>query len=179
MHIKRLSKIVYYLSIAFIVCCFSLLILIKIADLEFSQSSYEQFYENALFIGVPVAIFLTIFRVGFKNIPNKKIGLAITKSIIIALSYFGVYILYGIASFASDMCSWSNDDTLLVNKAYKSTMIVVRDFGCGAVDSSPPTYDTFKMKEVTPFLLHFSRVKVNELDSKEWISANANLPIQQ
>jgi hypothetical protein len=165
---KKFCKIVYYSSIVFIAVAFGIGILIETIPLEWSSITYKENIGGALFFGVPIAILLTITRTGFKKIPDNKVRFAVLKSVLLALGYFLLIGLYGIISFGSGLCLWSTRDTILVNKIDRSTRIVVRDFGCGAVDSSPLIYDTFKEKEITCVFLHYNRVKMNELDTTEW-----------
>ena len=163
-------KIIYIGSIVFITLCILTAVFLRIFPLEFTSESYQRVFDDLLFCGIPVAVLLTMTRIGFKkNLDKLRIKMIVIKSIIIAICYIFFSFCYAILSFSFSMCAWSTDDTLFENTSNKSTKIVKRDFGCGATDSSPATVQIFKITQISPLFIYTSKIDTNKLDKNDWV----------
>lgn len=166
---KLISKIIYYLSIIFIIACLVISISLKFFLLEFSKSNYEKTFDDLFFIGIPLAIIFTSANVFFKNFQKSKVKSTIINKLIIAIVVFISFILYGFISFGTNMCTWSTGPTLFISKKKSSEKIVLRDFGCGATDSSPGTFGIFKVTTITPSFIYANKIDTSKINSTEWV----------
>lgn len=94
-----------------------------------------------------------------------------------ALKIFTTLLVSGVAtwlfslSLFLNICSWSGDKILFQHKKHRSVTICTREFGCGAVDSSPPVYATRKSIEITPLITLYLPIDTNSIDRENWIRA--------
>ena len=163
-------KIVYFGSLTFITILFVVRILLKFTSLEFSHDTYQDNFDSLFFFGLPIAIELTLSRLGFKNnLTKRQIRSIILKTTVIAIAFFLFFIIYFFATFGSSMCTTSTGETLYINSSKKSPRIVKRYFGCGATDSSPATVSISKLQAITPLFVYVTDVDTNKLDKTVWI----------
>ena len=166
---KTIFKIIYYGSILFIVIVVLISILLRVLPLEFANQNNQDTFDFIFFIGIPIAILLTLSRLVFKTDVSKgKIRNILILTILTSAGVFFLFILYAFATFGSGLCSWSTGPTIFKNVS-SSSKIVWRDFGCGAVDSSPPTIEISKVTEITPLFIYITKVDTTKLDKKIWI----------
>ncbi|MBL7800688.1 MAG: hypothetical protein JNL95_08170 [Chitinophagales bacterium] len=134
--------------------------------LEFSNNNFEFIYDNIRFYGFPITIILTLTGTIKKDDSS---GVIVTKIVMtIFISAFSVFVMF-IMLFA-EMCDWSTDKVVFVNKQNPSTKIVQRSFGCGATDSSPETIKVFKIREITPYFIWVTNIDTNQINKSEWTS---------
>ena len=69
-----------------------------------------------------------------------------------------------------DMCSWTDRETLFVNKEDKSVQIIKREYGCGAWDSGAPMVKDFRVEECLGCFRSTKEIDVESLDKNNWIS---------
>jgi len=163
-------KITYYGSIVFIALCVIISILLKFLALEFTFQYEEEFFMQAFFWGLPIAVLLTVsrveFRPGFTKATKKKFFI---NTLLISFGLFVVFIIYAFASL-SDMCNWTTGETLFEHRTDHSVKILKRYFGCGATDSTPSTPGIYKETQFTPLFVYFTRIDTATLNAKDWIS---------
>ena len=133
--------------------------------MEFTHDSDEIFFDQIWFFGLPIAILFTL--TGTLKREDTK-GTAFAKTISTILFAFLPF-LFAIATALSGLCSWTTEKILFENKNDKSTKIVLRDFGCGAVDSTSPTPGVFKIKYYTSHFIWVSEIDTNKIDKNLWI----------
>jgi len=168
---KPFFKLVYYISLAYIISCIGLSILMKILPIEFSNDTYSEDFDSIFFIGIPIAILLTLSRIGFKvELSKTQIKSAIVKTILLAVTCFVLFLFYNIVTFGSSMCTWTSGETLYRNSTNTSQKIIKRYFGCGATDSSPSTVGVFKVQQITRLFIYVTKVDTTKLDRHEWIN---------
>jgi len=162
------KKIVFWTSLIFI---FVFVIVPGVAEftpLELTNDKFQNSFEEVRFFGLPIAILLTLF--GTLK-PKDPTGTKITKFILtICLSLLSVYILW--MTIFAGMCRWTDNKILFQNINEKNTKIILRDFGCGAIDSGDPTYKVFKIKSITPSLIWVTTVDTTRIDRQKWQRVN-------
>lgn len=162
-------KISYIAGIIFICICAITGILVKVIPLEFSSESYANAFDTAVFWGIPLAILLTIGKIGFqKNKERVKIRTIVTSRVIIAFLYLVVFIFYLMSTFSFDMCGWSRGETIFRNKSNPAIRIERRYFGCGATDSGPAIASAFKVRSILPFFLYAEQIDTGKIDITKW-----------
>lgn len=126
-------------------------------------------------IGIFAALspFLILIGIGLKL--NKKksyyfISLIITSAIYFLVFIVSIFLLW-------DLCLWTNNGIIYENKNNKNKMIISRDYGCGAVDSSPPVFRNFLLIDFSPFLKIITRVDTSNLNTDKWNRVNASFNI--
>src|SRR5688572_5969002 len=138
-------KLVFWLSLTVLFLCLIVPIIGNILPLELSDDSFKSQMEGFRFFAVPIAILLTLSGTLKRNDTALNL-LKIVSTVIIA--GFSIIMLFG--SVLAGMCSWTDNKVLFVNK--KGEKIVLRDYGCGAVDSGSPIYNIVKIKRIVPGL---------------------------
>lgn len=136
-----------------------------IMDLEFATDSIKSNYKEFLFFAIPIAILLTLFgTINDKDKGSKIAGKVIGTSIAAAVTVFIMFM-----SIFTDMCVWTNRQVLYENKNDSNTKIIVRDFGCGATDSGPPTVGIYKVRYFTDYFIRSTKIDTAKIDKNEWI----------
>lgn len=136
-----------------------------IMDLEFAADSIKYNYKNILFFTVPIAILLTLLG----TIKDKDKGFKIAGKVIGTFVIAALAVFIMIISILSDMCAWTNRQFLYEHKNDSNTKIIVRDFGCGATDSEPPTVGIYKVRRFTDYFIRSTKVDTATIDKNEWI----------
>jgi uncharacterized membrane protein len=159
-----LFKIIYWVSI-FAICFWVLTpILGLFVSLEFTSNEIENAYETTRFYGLPFAILLTLTG----TIKDPDTSNSNGQKILLTLLIAGISFFIMIITLFSGMCSWTTDKVFFEDKKNSSIKIVERDYGCGATDSGKPIYKTFKVHEVTKYLIWVTEIDTNKIDMSEW-----------
>jgi len=167
---KSFLKLVYFGSLTFIILLLLVQILLKITQLEFSEEKYQENFDSIFFFGIPIAIELTLARLGLKtNLSRHQTKSIIIRTTFIAVACFLLFIFYFFTTFGSSMCTWVTGETLYKNTSKKSQRVVKRYFGCGATDSSPATVAISKLQDITPLFVYVTDVDTNKLDKTVWV----------
>jgi hypothetical protein len=116
---QRILKIIYWTAI-FLLCFWIWTAILGVfVPLEFSDVSYESFYDSIRFYGFPIAIMLTL--TGQIKKQDAVIRIVIKVLATIGAAVFSVFIMYVIL-FAGGMCEWSNK-ILFINKVNSSAKL--------------------------------------------------------
>jgi len=134
---KVIFKSIFYLSIAFIITCVVVCLLLKFLPFEFVKTGYEEVFRMIFLLGIPVAILLTISQIGFKKSVRNNIKTIVISRLLIAVGFFIGVFLYSNVTALDNMCSWAGGEIIFSNNSDNSVNIVRRYFGCGATDSTP------------------------------------------
>jgi hypothetical protein len=132
--------------------------------IEFVSQDEEELFSHAQLPSLLVALSLLF------------VGLLLTithwMDIVIRLLLFGLvtFILYVVVLFSvfSGMCAWTTHSVLFEQRADPSTIIALRSMGCGATDSGPPAYGTFKITPLTSHFIRVTKVDTTTLDHSQW-----------
>lgn len=134
--------------------------------LELPHSNHVLSVDSLMGVWFPTSILLTLSYIGFQKDHNiRLIFIQIVGTFLLA---FFVFIFYTFASFGSGMCAWTNAGILFRHKTDSGLSIIERSFGCGAVDSSPPIYQTFRRKELSFGLLYITQIDTSDFNPAEW-----------
>lgn len=127
--------------------------------------------DNLLYVKVFMVFFamILVFQRIFSDQDNLFIS-AIKIFVTLLVSLLVTW-LFSLTLFIS-MCSWSTEKVLMKHKKHISISICQREFGCGAVDSSPPAYSIKKSIDITPFLVIYLPCDTSTIDPKRWQRVN-------
>ena len=158
-------KLIYNISLASIVFWLLISLFLALGPVEISGQLKDAFISGR-FIGLPFAILLTLTG----TIINAKTRLeALVKVILTVAASIAVFWIMIIAIFA-DMCSYNTRTVLFVNKDDLSDRIEVRDFGCGATDSSPATLHISRIKYFAQdiMIVKDKNIDTAKIDQSQW-----------
>tara|TARA_R110002072_G_C7652556_1_gene508851 strand:- start:16 stop:516 length:501 start_codon:yes stop_codon:yes gene_type:complete len=162
---NQIKRIIFWTAVVFIGIWLIMPVLRWIMDLEFATDSIKSNYKEFLFFAIPIAILLTLFgTINDKDKGSKIAGKVIGTSIAAAVTVFIMFM-----SIFTDMCVWTNRQVLYENKNDSNTKIIVRDFGCGATDSGPPTVGIYKVRYFTDYFIRSTKIDTAKIDKNEWI----------
>lgn len=166
---KLFFRILYWISLLYIVTCLLVSLLIRISPLDFASSVDADRFDILFFGGIPAAILLMISRIGFKTMNRTEKRNAIILGFLMSIGCFLIFVLYAFTSFGSSLCDYSNGRTLFISRTDPSIRIIFRYYGCGAVDSSPETPSTAKLKPFTRVFNYITPVDTSKINKEEWI----------
>ncbi|MDG1330918.1 MAG: hypothetical protein P8P74_01200 [Crocinitomicaceae bacterium] len=159
---KRISKIIFISSVTFILMCISVTILVENTGFEFANGG--ETFDKVLLFGVPLAILLTMFRLGYSINSDFTNTIQITLTIVVGVASFFVLTIF----LLLDLCTYTNSEALFQSTSDPSIEIIERDFGCGAVDSGPASISHWIVEDYPLGLIHCTRVDTNAIDLIEW-----------
>lgn len=164
-NMKRVSKLIFIASISFIVLCCLVHILVEHSNFEFKYG--EDWFDNYLIFGVPLAISLTLVGLDYSPDGNEINLVQIISTVaIVALAVF--VFLYFFLTTVLDFCGSTAGKVLYESKKKPSRQIVERQFGCGAVDSSPPSISFCEIDEYPLGLIYVTQIDTAKIDLKLW-----------
>ncbi|NOQ72107.1 MAG: hypothetical protein GQ574_08905 [Crocinitomix sp.] len=77
-------------------------------------------------------------------------------------------------SFVLDMCVSYDREILYEHKYDPNTKIIVREFGCGATDSGPPSVGIYEVSYFTSYFIRSAKIDTNEIDKSNWLRIQDN-----
>ena len=163
---EELRKATLQIAISLLIFWIISPILFNLIGLEFAETHFRDSYEEARFFGMPICILLTLL--GTIKSTDNSIRIFFKVLLTIGASTFAVFVL--IAMLWGRMCSWTNEETLYVDRKSEKVKIIKRRYGCGMVDSGPPTEEVFKVREVSEYFIIASKINVNFIDETKWRS---------
>ena len=168
---EKFSKIVFRIILVFIAFCIIIPIIGDYFSLEISNDSLKVVLSSIKFFGVPLAVLLTLVKT-IKNVDTVlvKVLKVVFTSFIALISIF--YLLVS----AFELCNRTTLETLFVNKENENITIVVREFGCGAVDSTPANRDNYKNWKINDYLIRSTPIDTSEIDKTMWVKY---IPVNQ
>jgi len=96
------------------------------------------------------------------------------RAISIILRFIGMAVLYIITMFMYgilvwDLCVESFSEPIYIHSTNGNKTIVIRDFGCGAVDSSPNSSRTMVYEEMAWIFYRITPIDTTALDKGTWL----------
>jgi hypothetical protein len=161
---QTISKITYWTSLVSIFAFVVIPFVGQFTPLELTSDNFKSSFEQFRFWGLPVAILLTLAgTIKPNNSPTNK-----TTKIILTFCIAGISVIILILTVFSGMCRWTNNKTLFNNINDNTNKIVLRDFGCGALDSGSPNYKVCKIKNILPSLIWVTDIDTTKIDRQIW-----------
>jgi hypothetical protein len=161
----KLSKLIFYISIFLILFWILAAMLSACLPIECTHKGLVEVYTVTRFYGFPVAILFALCGTVRATDSPLEIGLKVIGTVIV--SGISVFVLF-LALFGG-MCAWSSGTTLFIHKNDPATKIVLRDYGCGATDSSPPKYALFKERKLIDYFYWEAEFDTLSMDKREWV----------
>lgn len=164
-NMKRISKIFFISSVAFIVLCCLLHILIENSNFEFIHG--VDWFDTCLVFGVPLALLIALIRMKYSSSSQ---GANIVQTIsIVAIVGLAVFVfLYFFVTIVFDFCVADYGQAIYRSKENPSVQIVERDFGCGATDSGPASISFCEIEYYPLGLIYVTRIDTTKIDLKLW-----------
>ena len=161
---NRLLKIIFWTSISIVILVIIFSLTKQFLPLEFESDDDELVFENFRLWCLPIVILLTLT----KTLKHKEsTGIIIGKiGLTILIALIPVFIMF-ITAF-DGLCGWATEKILFENKVASSKKIVLRSFGCGAVDASAPTFGVFKVRNLPFHLVYITKIDTSKIDKREW-----------
>lgn len=162
---KLILRILFWLSVCVIVLLIVLPIIKSLLPVEFVNDRHQGIYDGFRIFGLAGAIILTLTgTIKKKDTTGEVIGK-------IVLTLFALLIPFCImvTTVFDGMCRWVNDKALFVNNRKSSSQIVLRSYGCGAVDSGSPKYGTFEIRDLPFGLIWVTKTDTLNIDRTVWI----------
>lgn len=163
---KLIAKIIFLSSAAYILLCIALKIILESSNFEFRHG--VDWFDYALTFGIPIALFLTLFRIVYSNNSSELVIAQTVGTIGFAVFFF----LYFIVTIAFDLCGSTTGKVLYQSKHAPSKRIEAREFGCGAVDSGPPSISYAEVKDYPLGLIYVTRIDTMQIDLSKWRKVN-------
>ncbi|MFN8287627.1 MAG: hypothetical protein U0V74_12770 [Chitinophagales bacterium] len=155
----------------FKICFTAVLILLlafaawHIAGLEFANLTAEEITIGIYFFGIPFCIIGVVISSIKRGDPTASIVIKLMGGAALTLVYLFAFTMFLFA----DMCSYSTRQILYINKSNNERQIVVRDFGCGATDSSPASIHIQEVQTIAGLFMKVREADTTALNKSEWI----------
>ena len=163
---RIVRNVIFYFALAVLLLWWGTPLVLAVKELEVVDKSLVESYKAWGVLVVPFAILLTMVRT-FKREDtiadeNRKGCLTV------GAAFFFAFIQAAILLF-SLACGYTGAEPLYVNKQQPSSGIYVRDFGCGATDTGPPSTSTVRIDTVNRFFMRITDVDTAKLDKAAWL----------
>lgn len=159
-----LKRLVFWTSIAAIVCWIVIALFGKVIPLEIRIGKSGDFHQLFVFYGLQTAVLFTLAgtlkKTDYKKLLLIKIGLTLVAT------FFAAFLAF--ITIFSGMCSWSTDRTLFEYKDNPDTQIVLRRKSCGSDQKIYPIYKTCKVVYLTSNLFWIKDIDTNQIDKSLW-----------
>lgn len=159
-----LKRLVFWTSIAAIVCWVVIALFGKIIPLEINPGKSGDFHQLFVFYGLQTAVLFTLSGT-LKKTDHKK-PLLIKMGLTVFAAFFAAFIAF--ITVFSGMCSWNTDRTLFEYKNNPGTQIILRRKGCGSDQKIYPVYKTCKVVYLTSNLFWIKDIDTSQIDKNFW-----------
>lgn len=161
---RKISRIIFWISLVLIFLFVFLPIIGHFTPFEYTNTRYKLLYEKFRFYGLPIVILFTLFGTLKSGEPGRlrdtKVGWTILASI------FSFIILF--FTLFADMCRWTDSRILFERRGKPAIKIVLRSYGCGALDGGPPAYKIVKIRTIMPSLISATSFDTTKIDKTLW-----------
>lgn len=160
-----------FLRILFKISIFAIAVLIILAllkfllPIEFTSESDEEFFTGFVILGIPLAILLTLSGTIKRTDTLRDMGRKIFATIFAAMIPVAIPLAFAL----NFMCDWYTEEILFDHETDSSQKIVLRSYGCGATDSTPPDYGTFKIHYYTSHIIWVTAIDTLAIDKRIWM----------
>lgn len=155
------SKIIFWLSIGWIIICVFALTVGQYLPFEFHNEKSSRGFYILVCLTFPLSVLLTARRAN----SNKNQTVKVVAIVFSILSFLFLSILV----FGKTMCGYTTDEIVFVNKSDSSSKIIKKHYGCGAWDSDLPKYEFYETKVFTRQMSYSKRVDTLLIDKNLWI----------
>ncbi len=158
-------KTIFWIAVILLALLFLAPLLSELSPLQFATSNDKDAWETFRYIGIPVCLLLTLSGTVRKH---DSAGIVLAKFAgTVIITVFVLYLM-AMASFG-DMCAWYTEKILFENKNDRSQKILLRNFGCGATDSSSPLLQVVKATYYTSHFFHLTPIDTTKIDRTVWL----------
>ena len=158
-----LLKVIFWSSVGFIALILVAALLLHTLPLTFATGDDEDMFDRLAFGGLPIAILLTLTKT-IKRTETKST--IVTKTVLTVVAAI-IPVLIAFAT-ALGLCTWQTGKTLFNKKDDATTKIVLREFGCGAVDNTAPDCNVVEIKYITSHFMWISAIDTTTMDRTVW-----------
>jgi hypothetical protein len=158
-------KILWWTGLSAAILIIASTIVLEVTPLEFVEGSSSDGFEMIRFFGAVISVLL--INIGSISQGN-SVAMIIAKVMFGVFSAVGTAFLFGLILFAGGFCRWSDHSVLFVSTSDMNRSIVLRELGCGALDSSGPVYRTFEVKKLNRMFNIVHESDTTEMEPKEW-----------
>ena len=159
---RKFMKVLVRIAIVFVAIFILHPILFKISSLEFANDSVESQFELFRLFALPFSILLTLL--GPLPGSNQKPGFSrVVWTPILAI--FSFLYLFG----SSSMCGKSDKRVLFTKANSPEVKIILRQWGCGAHDSSYSEQRISMVYPINNFLTYAPGIDTATLDRAKWV----------
>jgi len=165
--IQFFLKIIYYLSIISL-CLWGVALILRIfLPLEFANHDSEMIYIKIRFYWFIISAVLLILTGVIER--KHTLNLIITK-IILSFGIVGFSIFVTMGIIIGSVCGWTVDDKVFFeNKQNSSIKIIMRNYDCGALDSSYPDFRPYKVRKISDNFNWATKIDTTKINRNEWI----------
>lgn len=160
---RKIKQIIFWLSILYLICWIAYPVIRQMLDLEYASAAYESSYLSFQIIAIPITLCLLILS----TIDKSSINGLIAK--IIAAIVIPFATMYMIILCNWNLCNWSNGKELYIHRSDKNKKIIVRSFGCGAVDSTEPIIKTFIVENYSKYFIKTTEIDTAKINDDQWL----------
>lgn len=162
-----MKKVIFKISIAFMVFWLLSFLLRSIDLVEFSEIKYRNTFDQILSLGLPISVLLTLTgTLGRRNGPGRFIAtimLTITAAI-------GMFIIHLIMYLSVDWCFANFSTTLYTHKTDDNIQIMTRSYSCDAWEADFVFYEgQYKVHWYGPFFITTEPIDTASINKSEWI----------
>ena len=164
----KIFRFLFWINFILIWCWFITLLFGLIFDLEFSKTRYEDIYFGIAVVGIPALI----FTYSLKNFTSQGKWYFLFGRVFLALLAFFICLYVIVMASFFNMCAWTTNRILFINKSNSAIQVAERSYGCGATDSTPDIRRTYRIRNLNSFLMIVTEVNVSELKRDDWMVIN-------
>ncbi len=156
-------------SIGAIVVLFLAALAWQCTSIEFASESIKENVVAFYLFAIPVCMALGIAGPFTKSDSPLTVFLKVALGAVLSVAYlfFATLFLFG------SMCSYTTRQVLYISKQDVNRKIVVRDFGCGATDSSPATLHIQEVQTIGGLFIKVSKADTTNLNPQQWVRVNS------
>lgn len=158
-------------SLIFIFASLFVLTVGQFTPFEISMGGIGFIIYATIFIGLPIVLYKQSKLFLLK--PRSKIKKLIAT--LAVLLYFGLGTVYvPLFCFGKVMCANIIDETLFTKQDIFNSKIVVRDWSCGAYDSSKPIEEIVTVRNVFGLFNFVTKTDTTNIDKTKWTRVKEN-----
>ncbi|WP_460570288.1 hypothetical protein [Flaviaesturariibacter terrae] len=160
---NKVRNTIFYFALLVLLFWWGVPIFLAAKGIELLDKRLVESYKIAGIFVVPFAILLTLVktlkRTDDASDEGRKAGLTIGAALFFMVA--GIFTL-----LASTVCTNNHFEPLFVNG---QSGIYLRDYGCGATDSDPPSLSVVRVDTVYRHFLRIYNVDTTHLDKSHWL----------
>lgn len=161
---NTIKRVVFWTSLVYLGIWIIFPIIRKLFHLEFVSNEMKVDYQKFQFYAVPVAILLTlVWTIKPKDLIKEKLyKVSLTLLVIVFLYFITIMTLF------MGMCIYTDREVLYQHKENPNRKIMIRNYGCGAFDSSTPSTHVFEVNYFSRYIKSAHKIDTTEIEMWEW-----------